>query len=95
MTTQAARRLTSIEEEITGTRSHLAMIQERLATASAAVQESRLRMLIAETPIADRDVVVATREYRGVEREVARLQGALADLYAERDRLAAAVGGTP
>ena len=88
MKTQASRHLSSLSEEIASTRSRLDRLRDRLEVQRAALEEQRLRMLIAETPLADRDLHAVTDGFLRLVQEVARLEDLLEALSSERTRLA-------
>jgi hypothetical protein len=88
MSTRIRPQLAALSEEIAGARAELAMARDVLAERRAALDECRLRMLIAETPIADRDLHRAAAFYARARAEVDRLDGILEDLRAEERRLA-------
>jgi hypothetical protein len=80
--------LAALSVEIAGTRTELAMARERLAERETTLEEYRLRMLIAETPLADRDLHSAALIRDRARAEVDRLEVALATLREEERRLA-------
>ncbi|MGH2664077.1 MAG: hypothetical protein ACRDH8_15015 [Actinomycetota bacterium] len=88
MRNQDHLRLSSLSEEISGAASELARLRERLADQGTVLGDYQLRMLIAETPLADRHLHIAALDYRRIENEVRRLEASLADLQAERRKLA-------
>jgi hypothetical protein len=88
MDARAAPRLAAISEEISGARAELAMARDLLAERDVTLEECRLRMLIAETPLADRDLHRAAIVRARARAEVDRLELALASLRAEERRLA-------
>jgi hypothetical protein len=80
--------LAVLSRDLAEVRAHLAMARDRLAESRAALDECRLRTLIAETPIADRDLHRAAESHARARAEVDRLEDALAELRADHDRLA-------
>jgi hypothetical protein len=88
MRNQDHLRLSSLSEEISGAASELARLRERLAEQGTVLGDYELRMLIAETPLADRHLHVAADDYRRIELEVRRVETSLANLRAEHRRLA-------
>jgi hypothetical protein len=90
MDARAALRLAALSEEIAGARGELDMARDLLAERDVTVAECRLRMLIAETPLADRDLHQAAIVRARARAEVERLESALASLRDEESRL---VGG--
>jgi hypothetical protein len=75
--------LSSVCREIAATRAALDRARQRLSERRAALEESHLRMLIAETPVADLDLRLAIEEHRRLACEVDRLDRILGDLRAE------------
>jgi hypothetical protein len=80
MRDQVRRRLHLLDRDIASVRVALAMDGEELAARQAALDEARLRSLIAETPVADLELheaavgVIALRErVRRAERDLAAL----------------------
>ena len=80
--------LAALSVEIAGTRTELAMARELLAERESTLEEYRLRMLMAETPLADRDLHRAVLIRDRARAEVDRLELALATLRDEERRLA-------
>ncbi len=79
MRDQVRRRLHLLDRDIASARAALAMAGEELAAREAQLEEARLRSLIAETPLADRDLheaAVGVSVLRG------RLRDVEADLVA-------------
>jgi HAMP domain-containing protein len=81
-------RLSVLAEDIAGARADLAMARDRLRERGIVLDECRLRMLIAETPLADRDLHRAAGVHARARAEVDRLERALASLRDEEGRLA-------
>jgi hypothetical protein len=79
--------LAALSVEIAGTRTELAMARELLAERESTLEEYRLRMLMAETPLADRDLHRAALIRDRARAEVDRLELALATLRDEERRL--------
>ncbi|MGH2711513.1 MAG: hypothetical protein ACRDH9_09960 [Actinomycetota bacterium] len=88
MNSQVSRHLSTVSEEIGAARAELGRLRDRLEIQRAALDECRLRMLIAETPLADRDLQHAADGYIVVEREVRRAERHLETLRDEERRLA-------
>jgi chromosome segregation ATPase len=87
MNDRVSLRLSSVCREIAATRAALDRARQRLDERSVALDECQLRMLIAETPVADLDLRLAIEEHRRLEGEVARLDRILDDLRGEERRL--------
>lgn len=89
MRNQVTIRLSSLTGEIAGVQAELARLQERLEAQDALLSDCQVRMLIAETPLADRDLHVAATDRRRIADQVVRVQTALDGLRSEERRLAA------
>lgn len=87
MKTQVSRHLSSISDEIDSAHARLRRLRDRLELQRAALDEQRLRMLIAETPLADRDLHAAAEGFLDLSREVLRAEEALGSLREEQTRL--------
>jgi hypothetical protein len=83
------RRLLAISEELHALGDESAILAEQLAFAREVVEETRLRALVAETPLADRDLHVAGEDYRRIERVLAEVDRRALRLRQEQDRLLA------
>jgi uncharacterized protein (DUF2267 family) len=93
MKDHVSHHLSSLSEEISATQARLDRLRDRLDAQQAALDECRLRMLIAETPLADRDLHAAATDYLRVEREVRRVEQAITLLHADERGLARRVVG--
>lgn len=91
---QVTFRLSTLACEIAGARAELARMQERLEAQDAVLGDCQLRMLIAETPLADRDLHVAAADRRRIAQEVAQAQAALDRLCLEERQLVARLAPT-
>jgi hypothetical protein len=87
MDARVAPRLAALSEEIAGARAELAMARDLLTERDITLEECRLRMLIAETHLADRDLHRAAIVRARARAEVERLELALASLRDEESRL--------
>ena len=83
------RRLTVISQELDALRDEGAILAEQLAFAHDVVEESRLRALVAETPLAERDLRIAGEDLRRIARVMADVERQAARLRQEQDRLLA------
>jgi hypothetical protein len=87
MKTYAQRHLVSLSREIAEVGAELAMLEDRLHVETSTLEDLHLRMLIAETPQADRDLhraAGAVERFRG---RVIRLEAELRSLRAQEARL--------
>jgi hypothetical protein len=91
MTSNVKRRLSSLSDEIARARTELSILREQLAFQEGVLEEARVRMLVAETPLADREFQVAADDHRRIERSVAEQEMVIARLLEEQDRLLAAL----
>lgn len=87
MTSHLIRRLASLDREIRVLETELAHARDQFAVQQAALEESRLRVLVAETPVADEDHQRTADTHRVLEQSVARLERALGELREQRRRL--------
>ena len=69
-------------------RTDLARLRERLEVQRSLLDEYRLKMLIAETPLADGQLRAAAESFLSIDEEVRRAEAALESLHRERQRLA-------
>jgi chromosome segregation ATPase len=87
MTTAHRPRL-ALREELARSRARMARLAEEESSLRAALDQAELRMLMAETPLADRDRSLAVARLRAAERDLAALERRLRDLEREWARLA-------
>ena len=83
MKSQVARRLRSLEDEIRGARTELAIARDELAARRARSADLWARALVSETPVTDRAYGDAERERRRVEERVAERESRLLALMQE------------
>ena len=93
MSSQASRRLSGLSEEIASEKVHLARLRDRLEVQRALLEEHRLRMLIAETPLADRELQRAAESFLRIEGEVRELEAAIETLRGEERGLVRRLAG--
>jgi len=92
MTGQARRRLQALGDDIDRARTELEILREQLLFQAEVLEDARVRMLVAETPIADREFRVAEQDHGRVQRLVAEAERDIDELLAERDRLLEGLG---
>ncbi len=80
-------RLASLSAEIAEEQVHLRILDEQLAFQSEVADDARIRALVSETPLADRESHIASDDLRRLERSRDESQRRLADLRAEQDSL--------
>ncbi|MEX2554035.1 MAG: hypothetical protein WEB06_00190 [Actinomycetota bacterium] len=80
-------RLASLSAEIAEEQIHLRILEEQLAFQSEVADDARIRALVSETPLADRESHIASDDLRRLERSRDESQRRLADLRDEQDSL--------
>jgi hypothetical protein len=86
--------LTELGDSLTRAREDLRIIDEQLLYQADVVEEAKTRMLVSETPIADREFRIARDDYERLVRERAKLDAEIADLRTAQDRLLDRMLGT-
>lgn len=81
------RRLVEVGERLKALRGELAVIDEQLAFFADAADEARLRALVSETPLADREHREAQKHADAMARSRADLVDAIAGLERSQDEL--------
>ncbi len=79
--------LAAIGERIAKARADLKIVEEQVLFQMDVVEESYTRMLVAVTPIADREYRIARDDLARLEKERARVTAEIAELKKEQDRL--------
>jgi hypothetical protein len=80
-------RLASLSAEIAEEQIHLHILDEQLAFQSEVADDARIRALVSETPLADRESHIASDDLRRLERSRDEAQRRLGDLRDEQDSL--------
>ena len=88
---QVNSRLVSVSEEMDRARSEIEILREQLNFQDGVLEEARIRLLVAETPLADREFRIASDDHRRIERALRDAEATLAALAEEQDRLLAAL----
>jgi hypothetical protein len=81
------RRLSEISERLKRLRGELAVVDEQLAFFADAADEARLRALVAETPLADRENHEAQKHADAMARERASIVASIQELERSQDEL--------
>lgn len=81
------RRLSGVAERLRQLREELDVVDEQLAHLADAADETRLRALVSETPLADREHQEAQRHADAMRRRRAEVLAAVAQLEAAQDDL--------
>ncbi|HVL90139.1 MAG TPA: hypothetical protein VM841_07895 [Actinomycetota bacterium] len=79
-------RLTALSDEIGRLRTEIAILEEQHAFVSEAAEDARIRALVSETPLAD-------REYRTAREDAERTQASLSEAKERLERLRAEQDG--
>jgi len=80
-------RLAALSAEIADERTQLRILDEQLAFQAEVADDARIRALVSETPLADRESRVAADDLQRLERSRAAAMSRIADLRAEQDTL--------
>jgi hypothetical protein len=91
MSKNIERRLLSLSDEITSVRAELAVLGEQLVFQHDVMEESRVKALVAETPLADREFRIAEDDFRRIQRVLDDANERLLALREEQDRLLGAM----
>ena len=81
------RRLSGVAERLRQLREELGVVDEQLAHLADAADDMRLRALVSETPLADREHQEAQRHADAMARRRAEVVAAIAELEAAQDDL--------
>jgi hypothetical protein len=81
------RRLTAVTERLKRARAELAVIDEQLAALAEAADETRVRALVSETPLAEREHDEAQRHADAMARSRAGVLAAISELERAQDEL--------
>ena len=81
------RRLTDLTARLRALRDELGVADEQLAALVETADEARLRALVSETPLADRESVEATRHADAMARHRAEVLARVTDLERAQDDL--------
>ena len=81
------RRLTAVTERLKRARAELAVIDEQLAALADAADETRVRALVSETPLADREHEEAQRHADAMARSRTSVQASISELERAQDEL--------
>jgi cell division septum initiation protein DivIVA len=81
------RRLAALTTEVQGARSEIAMLDEQIAHFADAAEDLRLRAMVSETPLADREHREASKTVNNLTRDRQTWADRLTMLEAKQDRL--------
>ena len=80
-------RLSALSAEIAEERTQLAILEEQVAFQSEVADDARIRALVSETPLADRESRIATEDLQRMIRSRDDARRRLDELRAEQDAL--------
>ncbi len=86
--------LAEVGERLTKAREELRIAEEQLLFQMDVVEETKTRMLVAETPLADREYRIARDDYERLQRQRDDAQVEITALQSEQDRLLDRMLGT-
>lgn len=81
------RRLFDVAERLRRAREELAVIEEQLEVLSEAAEEARLRSLVSETPLAQREYTDARRHAEAMQRSARTVRESISELSTSQDDL--------
>ncbi|MGH2808059.1 MAG: hypothetical protein ACRDKT_12390 [Actinomycetota bacterium] len=79
--------LQEVGDRLNKARADLKIVEEQVLFQMDVVEETNTRMVVAETPIADRDYRIAREDLNRLEKERERVTAEIAELKREQDRL--------
>ena len=79
--------LAQLGDRITKARADLRIVEEQILFQMDVVEDTKTRMLVAETPLADREYRIANDDYQRMQKERERVISEIAELQREQDRL--------
>lgn len=83
----AERRIRELQRRVRRARDELAILEEQIDTLAEEAEEARVRWLVAETPLAERESTDASRHLELAQRAAGALRVEITQCEAERDRL--------
>jgi hypothetical protein len=84
---QIDRSMTELGGRLARARADLRILEEQLLFALDTLEEAKTRMLVAETPLADREFRIARDDYDRLERQRLDTSERITELQREQDRL--------
>ena len=84
---QIEKSLADVNGRLTRAREELRIVEEQLLYQMDVVEDARTRMLVAETPLADREFRIARDDLERLARQRREAAGAIEELRREQDRL--------
>ena len=90
-----SKSLSQLGDRLTRAREDLRIVEEQLLFQMDVLEEAKTRMLVAETPLADREYRIAREDHDRLVEERARVTAEIAELQQEQDRLLDRMLATP
>jgi hypothetical protein len=87
--------LSQLGDRLTRAKEDLRIVEEQLLFQMDVLEEAKTRMLVAETPLADREYRVAREDHDRLVTERARVTAEITELAQEQDRLLDRMLATP
>jgi hypothetical protein len=87
--------LSDLGDRLNRAKEDLRIVEEQLLFQMDVLEEAKTRMLVAETPLADREYRVAREDHDRLVQERERVSGEIAELQLEQDRLLDRMLATP
>lgn len=87
--------LSQLGDRLTRAKEDLRIVEEQLLFQLDVLEEAKTRMLVAETPLADREYRVAREDHDRLVEERARVTAEIVELQQEQDRLLDRMLATP
>ena len=81
------RSLSQVGERLTRAREELRIVEEQLLFQMDVLEEAKTRMLVSETPLADREFRIARDDYARLVKQRDGFHQEIGDLQKEQDRL--------
>jgi hypothetical protein len=81
------RSMTELGGRLSRARADLRILDEQLLFQLDVLEEAKTRMLVSETPVADREFRIARDDYNRLERQRSEAFERIAELQREQDRL--------
>ena len=81
------RNLSALSERLDRARDDLRIVEEQLLFQMDVLEEAKTRMLVSETPLADREYRIARDDYERLARQRDGMTSTIAELLREQDRL--------
>ena len=81
------RNINALTDQLNRAREELRIVEEQILFQMDVVEETKVRMLVSETPLADREHDEARADHLRMLKERDRIQAQIAELQHEQDRL--------